>query len=473
MVNFSIAVAVLLATPTPIDAFQLPRPRRNVVHYSSRGDYNNYREEYERGDAPRGDGFKQWDDPIRRDGYDGYDWQSQRENYIGDIDEIKCVALLMFTLMICSSHDVICILTQCSVLLLCFLFFPYSYRDDDSYSPQKNDFRSQQWQQRYNPSRDDWRNNRFDDRWYDGSNGNTGGRYISQPRRNNYGRSDKYERQSNAYWGERPQDFAYSNDYYERADDGPYNYQRQKNNNNDSFYNSRYNNDRYDNRNYNERNRQQRQGSRFGNYPQRKENCVDYPQRNENYASYPQRQNSQRDKDYYRENDNYPKQELIRNGDMSFPMMPSFPSIMPGFPSLFRNMFSGPIMPSFPSFFGDDMMMPSPDALPNVMQQAREQIANDEIVLQRMGGAIDEMICPFSQNVASNTFNGKRSTSVKAAFEVVGKNGRVGVATVEAIDDKIIALFVDLDGERIRLPLMRRRGGENGGGDVVDAEIID
>ena len=57
-------------------------------------------------------------------------------------------------------------------------------------------------------------------------------------------------------------------------------------------------------------------------------------------------------------------------------------------------------------------------------------------------------------------------------FEVVEKNGRVGVTTDEARDDEIIALFVDMDGERIRLPLMRRRGGGNGG-DVVDAEIID
>ena len=30
---------------------------------------------------------------------------------------------------------------------------------------------------------------------------------------------------------------------------------------------------------------------------------------------------------------------------------------------------------------------------------------------------------------------------------------------LEARDDEIIALFVDMDGERFRLPLMQRRGG--------------
>eukprot|EP00956_Cyclotella_meneghiniana_P027650 scaffold62487_cov47-Cyclotella_meneghiniana.AAC.6 len=448
MVNFSIAVvAVLLASPTSIDAFQLPQRRRHhniIVHHSSRGDYNNYRDEYERerGSAPRGEyGFDQWDDdPINREknGYDGYDWRFQRENDNGDINDVN-------------------------------------YRQDP-YSSQRDEFsRSQQYQQNYKPSRNDWRNNRLDyDRWYDGSNGSTDRRYSSQQPRRNNGRIDNYDRQYNAYREERPQDdFAYSNDYYERANDGPYGYQRQRNNsnNNGRFYNSRTNNRYENNRTYNERNRQKGQGSSryYDNYSQRN---------NENYAIYLQQRqnNSPRDDDYYRENNyDYPKQELIRDSEMEFPMMPSFPSILPRFPSLFRNMFSGPMMmPSFPSFFGDDMMMmmPSSNTVRDVMQQAREQIANDEIVQQRMGGAVDEMIRPFSQNVASNTFNGKRSTSVKAAFEVVGKNGRVGVATVEARDDEIIALFVDLDGERIRLPLMRRRGGGNGG-DVVDAEIID
>ena len=98
MVNFSIAVAVLLASPTPIDAFELPQRRRHhniIVHHSSRGDYNNYRDERERGGAPRGEyGFDQWDDdPINREknGYDGYDWQFQRENDNGDINDMKCV----------------------------------------------------------------------------------------------------------------------------------------------------------------------------------------------------------------------------------------------------------------------------------------------------------------------------------------------------------------------------------------------
>ena len=47
-----------------------------------------------------------------------------------------------------------------------------------------------------------------------------------------------------------------------------------------------------------------------------------YPQRNENYAIYPQQRqnnNTQRDNDYYRENNyDYPKQELIRESDMEF-----------------------------------------------------------------------------------------------------------------------------------------------------------
>ena len=99
MVNFSIAVAVLLASPTQNNAFQLPQRRRHhniIVHHSSRGDYNNYRDEYERerGGAPRGEyGFDRWDDdPInRKNGYDGYDWQFQRENDNGDINDMKCV----------------------------------------------------------------------------------------------------------------------------------------------------------------------------------------------------------------------------------------------------------------------------------------------------------------------------------------------------------------------------------------------
>jgi hypothetical protein len=150
---------------------------------------------------------------------------------------------------------------------------------------------------------------------------------------------------------------------------------------------------------------------------------------------------------------------MMPSPDMPFPFLSSF---MPTFPSFFRNPF-----PSFFNNFGDLNEMTS-NVIQPILQQARDQITNDEALQQRLGRNI-EIRQPFSQNMSSNTFNGQSSSMMMAEFEVVGSNGR-GVATVEARDKMITMLMVDVDGERIVLPLRNSRDRR---GNVVDAEIVE
>jgi hypothetical protein len=152
----------------------------------------------------------------------------------------------------------------------------------------------------------------------------------------------------------------------------------------------------------------------------------------------------------------------IINNDLDQRQFPFLSSFMPTFPSFFRNPF-----PSFFNYFGDLNEMTS-NVLQPILQQARDQITNDEALQQRLGRNID-IRQPFSQNMSSNTFNGRSSSMVMAEFEVIGSNGR-GVATVEARDKIITMLMVDVDGERIVLPLRNSRDRR---GNVVDAEIVE
>jgi hypothetical protein len=111
----------------------------------------------------------------------------------------------------------------------------------------------------------------------------------------------------------------------------------------------------------------------------------------------------------------------------------------------------------------------------SILDRARKLLSQDRMLQQRLG-SVRDIRSPFSQNIMSNVFNGEKSTVVKAAFEVIGENGNIGVVTVEARDDEIVLLLVDVDGEMIRLPLEksgRYDADGYGGRDVMDAEIID
>ena len=183
------------------------------------------------------------------------------------------------------------------------------------------------------------------------------------------------------------------------------------------------------------------------------------------YDSYYSQQQRQNNRPYdVRRGDpyNYPQADPFPQDSM-MPFMPNnapFPplsSIMPSFPALFRNIFSMPFN------FDDDI---SSNVLQRTLQQARDLIADDAKINQLMGNRI-QFRRPFSQNVASNTFNGKSSSFAKVSFEIVGMGNRRGVATVEARDGSVNFLVVDLDGERIMVDGRKRRD------DVVDAEIID
>ena len=339
----------------------------------------------------------------------------------------------------------------------------YSQENDGyyDYPPNRNGPKSDARRQRYGV---DWqtRNNRLNEdqtRWYDGS---------TQQRSDRRFGNGNYDIQRNAR----------DSTFYPQASRDDYFYSESNNFRNDYVDDTRFGNgNRFDQRRrYSDSsNRNEQRFQDNGRYEDR-----DYsrPSRNagyndgvyeressdrsyDNYNSQQQRQNS---RSYDRRGGPYndPRLDPLEQNSM-MPFMPNsasfgpLSSIMPSFPALFRNMFSMPFN------FGDDI---ASDVLQRILQQAKDRITNDPKINQLMGNRI-QFSRPFSQNIASNTFNGKSSSFAKASFDIFGTDNRGGVATVEARDGSINFLAVDFDGQRIMIDGRQRRD------DVVDAEIID
>lgn len=286
--------------------------------------------------------------------------------------------------------------------------------------------------------------------------------YRKQPRFDNerYGR-DKISRSDES------RSFSNRDDRYERSYSDRFISQQQRM---DDRVSSESSFSSYDSRSndYNKRYDQGRLGT-TGNYNSRSRNNMMIPRdRRDENRSY-----NQQDNTYYsnqpRRGNNFSYQSSRDNNQskrssaqMPFASFPSISSFMSPFPSMLRNMFA---MPSI-------LNEVSSRDVNSVLERARKMLSQDRMLQQRLG-SIRDIRPPFSQNVMSNVFNGEKSTVVKAAFEVVGESGNIGVVTVEARDDDIVLLVVDVDGERIPLPLLDKRGKYDDGYDVVDAEIID
>ena len=278
----------------------------------------------------------------------------------------------------------------------------------------------------------------------------------------------------NSYESYRNERFDYENGYSQKNGNRPQQQQRQQRR--DGYYDETDDyGQRYDlnyNTNYQQQERRrypdtsrQESSARGGNsgryYDDQKYNR-DRIQMSNNNNNKSRRQNP--NAPYYP--NNYEQQRPPRQDAMSFPFLPII-----NMPSIFRNMFSS--MSSFPSLF-DSMNDNISPTLGNVLEEAQDRIVNDASLSERMGTVIS---CrrPFSQNVSSNTINGKMFTLIQCAFEVETSRG-VGVASVEARDGVITLLVVDVDGEIIDVGRDGRRYGDSGRGkrrDVVDAEIID
>jgi len=128
--------------------------------------------------------------------------------------------------------------------------------------------------------------------------------------------------------------------------------------------------------------------------------------------------------------------------------------------------------------------------LDELLEDARVLLVRDVTASQALGEPIT-VGTPFQQGSSTIMMNGKTSTQIQAAFNVMGSNAS-GVARMDATQDGISSLLLDVNGRRINVNLSGRSGSTvvGGGtsssfsktrlgkntkntGDIIDVEFVE